>query len=51
MERDRGGRTGRGTGGDNGAVQASVSDEVDLHGGVATGVVDGASVNLCNGHF
>lgn len=32
-------------------MQASVSDQVDLHGGVTTGVVDGAGVNLGNGHF
>jgi hypothetical protein len=32
-------------------VQASLSDKVDLHGGVTTGVVDGTSVNLGNGHF
>lgn len=44
-------RTGRGTRGDDGAVQASLSDKVDLHGGVTTGVVDGAGVNLGNGHF
>lgn len=32
-------------------MQASVSDKVDLHGGVTTGVVDGTGVNLGNGHF
>ena len=36
--------------GDNGAVQAGLSDDVDLDGGVTTRVVDGASVNLGDGH-
>jgi hypothetical protein len=44
-------RTGRGTRGDDGAVQSSVSDKVDFHSGVTTGIVDGTSVNLGNGHF
>jgi hypothetical protein len=56
-----------GTGGDNGAVKASLGDNVDLDGGVTletlagrravvmaagtyTGVVDGAGVNLGDGH-
>lgn len=36
--------------GDNGAVQAGLSDDVDLDGGVTTRVVDGASVNFGDGH-
>lgn len=41
---------GRGTGGDNGAVEASLGDNVDLDRGVATGVVDVASVDLGDSH-
>lgn len=42
--------TGGGTGGDDGTVEASVSDNVDLNGGVATRVVDGAGVDLLDRH-
>lgn len=41
---------GGSTRGDNGAVQAGLGDDVDLDGGVTTRVVDGASVNLGDGH-
>lgn len=58
---------GRGTGGDNGAVEAGLGDNVDLDGGVTLAevnnkammgmarfayprVVDGAGVDLCDGH-
>lgn len=44
------GRTSRSAGGDNGAVKARLGDDVDLDGGVTTGVVDGAGVDLGNGH-
>lgn len=44
------GRTGRGARGDDGPVQAGLSDDVDLDGGVTTRVVDRTSVNLGNGH-
>lgn len=37
-------------GGHNGAVQAGFGDDVDLDGGVTTGVVDVAGVDLLNGH-
>lgn len=43
-------RTGRGTGGDDGAVETGLGDDVDLDGGVTTGVVDGAGEDLGNGH-
>lgn len=32
-------------------MEASLGDNVDLDGGVATRVVDGASVNLLDGHL
>jgi hypothetical protein len=41
---------GGGTGGDNGAVEASLGDNVDLDGGVSTGVVDVAGVDLGDRH-
>lgn len=44
------GRTGRGARGNDGAVQAGLSNEIDLNGGVTTRIVDGTSVNLGNGH-
>lgn len=43
--------TGGSTRGDNGAVQASLGDNVDLDGRVATRVVDVAGVDLGNGHL
>jgi hypothetical protein len=42
---------GRGTRWHNGAVKAGLGDNVDLDGGVATGVVDGAGVNLGDRHL
>lgn len=45
------GRTGRGARGDDSPVQAGLSDEIDLNGGVTTRIVDGTSVNLGNGHL
>jgi len=51
-KRNRGvGRTGRGPGRDDGAVEARLGDNVHLDGGVATGIVDVASVDLADGHF
>lgn len=41
---------GGSTGGDDGAVEAGLSDNVDLDGGVTTRVVDGASVDLGDSH-
>lgn len=38
--------TGGGTRGDNGAVKASLGDNVNLDGGVTARVVDGAGVDL-----
>lgn len=43
-------RTGRSAGGDNGTVKASLGDDIDLDGGVTPRVVDGAGVDLGNGH-
>ena len=42
--------TSGGTGGDNGTVQASLSDNVDLDGRVATRIVDGTRVDFGDGH-
>lgn len=42
--------TGGSTGGDNGAVQTSLSDNVHLNGGVTARVVHGTSVNLGDRH-
>jgi hypothetical protein len=39
------------TGGDNGAVEAGLGDNVDFNGGVTARVIDGASVNLRDRHF
>lgn len=44
------GLTGGGTGGDDGTVEAGLGDDVNLNGGVATGVVDVASVDLGDTH-
>lgn len=44
-------RTGGSSRGDNGAVQTSLGDNVDLDGGVTTRVVDVAAVNLGDRHF
>ncbi|KAL2290733.1 hypothetical protein FJTKL_14732 [Diaporthe vaccinii] len=44
------GLTSRCTGWDNGTVEASLGDDVNLNGGVATGVVDVASVDLGDTH-
>lgn len=41
---------GRGTRWDNGAVEAGLGNDVDLDGGVTTRVVDGAGVDLGDGH-
>lgn len=43
-------RTGGGTRGDDGAVQARLGDNVDLDGRVATRVVDVAGVDLADRH-
>jgi hypothetical protein len=43
--------TGRGTGRNDGAVQTSLGDNVDLDGGVTTGVVDGSGVDLGDSHL
>lgn len=43
-------RAGRCAGWHNGAVQAGLGDDVDLDGGVATGVVDVACVDLGDTH-
>jgi hypothetical protein len=43
-------RTGRSAGGDNGTMKASLGDDINLDGGVTARVVDGASVDLGNGH-
>lgn len=52
MKRRRGsGRTGRSAGRDNGSVQTGLGDDINLNGGVATGVVDGAGEDLGDGHF
>jgi hypothetical protein len=48
--RGRSGRTGRGTGGNDGTVEASLGDDVNLDGGVSTGVVDGAGEDLLDSH-
>jgi len=45
-----GANTSRGTRGDNGTVQASLSDNVDLDGRVATRIVDGTRVDFGDGH-
>lgn len=45
------GRTGRGAGRNDGPVEASLGNEINLDGGVTTGVVDRAGVNLGDGHF
>lgn len=37
--------------GDNGAVEAALSDDVNLNGGVAARVVDRAGVDLGDGHL
>ena len=42
--------TSGGAGGDGGAEDSLVGGEVDLDGGVATGVVDLAGVDLGDGH-
>ena len=34
----------------NCSVQSSAVNEVNLHGRIAAGIVDGASVNLSDGH-
>lgn len=39
------------TGGNNGAVEAGLGDNVDLNGGVTARVVHGTSVNLGDRHF
>lgn len=39
------------TGGNNGAVEAGLSDNVDLNGGVTARVVHGTSVNLGDRHL
>lgn len=44
------GRTGRGTGGNDGTVEASLGDDVNLDGRVSTGVVDGAGEDLLDSH-
>lgn len=41
---------GRGTRGNDGAVETGLGDNVDLDGGVSTGVVDVAGVDLGDGH-
>jgi hypothetical protein len=41
---------GGGTGGNDGAVKAGLGDDVDLDGGVSTGVVDVAGVDLGDRH-
>ena len=41
---------GGGTRGDNGAVEAGLGDNVDLDGGVSTGVVDVTGVDLGDRH-
>lgn len=43
-------RTGRGAGGNDGTVEASLGDDVNLDGGVSTGVVDGAGEDLLDSH-
>lgn len=43
--------TGGSTGGNNGAVEASLGDNVDLNGGVTARVVHGTGVNLGDRHF
>ena len=43
-------RTGGSSRWDDGAVEASLGDDVDLNGWVAARVVDGTSVDLGNGH-
>ena len=43
-------RTGRSSRGNNGTVEASVGDDINLDRGVSTRVVDGASVDLSNSH-
>jgi hypothetical protein len=48
----RGERTGGGTRGNNGASETRLgSHDINLDGGVATGVVDVTSVNLGDTHF
>ncbi len=44
-------QTGRSSRRNNGAVKTSLSDNVHLDGGVTTGVVDRAGVDLGDGHF
>jgi len=41
---------GRGTRGDDGAVETGLGDNVDLDGGVSTGVVDVTGVDLGDRH-
>ena len=43
-------RTSRSSRGDNGTVEAGLSHDIDLDGGVATRVVDVAGVNLGDRH-
>lgn len=42
--------TGGGARGDNGTVEAGLGDDVNLDGGIAARIVDGARVDLGNGH-
>lgn len=51
MSRNQGVQTSGSTGGDNGAVQTGLGDNVHLNGGVAARVVHGTGVNLSNRHF
>jgi hypothetical protein len=44
-------QTSRGTRWDNGPVETSLGDDVDLNGGVTARVVDGACVNLLDRHL
>jgi hypothetical protein len=44
-------RAGGSTGGNDGTVEAGLGDNVDLDGGVSTGVVDVAGVNLGDRHI
>jgi hypothetical protein len=41
---------GRGAGGNDGTVEASLGDDVNLDGGVSTGIVDGAGEDLLDSH-
>jgi hypothetical protein len=50
ISEDKEAHTSRGTGGDNGAVQTGLGDNIHLDGGVAARVVDGTSVDLGDRH-